>query len=212
MLAVSRQLNPECEHLRGDMRTVRLGRTFDAVFVHDAVDYMTDRGRPAAGRWGRPSRTAGPAASRCSCPITIAETFEPGPDTAAATVPTGVASASSTGSGTPTPTTRRSLTEYAFLLRDADGAVRVVHETHRTGLFGRETWLRLLADAGFEPDAVIEETAEDRAPRVVFVGRRLRSRSPLRTDSTLPAGSMNHAMSGPGGPRWMPFSSCSNCG
>lgn len=23
------------------MRTVRLGRTFDAVFVHDAVDYMT---------------------------------------------------------------------------------------------------------------------------------------------------------------------------
>lgn len=41
MLAVSRRLNPECEHHQGDMRTVRLGRTFDAVFVHDAVDYMT---------------------------------------------------------------------------------------------------------------------------------------------------------------------------
>ncbi len=27
MLAVSRQLNPECEHIQGDMRTVRLGRT-----------------------------------------------------------------------------------------------------------------------------------------------------------------------------------------
>ena len=33
MLAVSRQLNPECEHHLGDMRTVRLGRTFDAVWV-----------------------------------------------------------------------------------------------------------------------------------------------------------------------------------
>src|SRR5689334_20943740 len=41
MLAVSQRLNPECEHTVGDMRTVRLGLTFDAVFVHDAVHYMT---------------------------------------------------------------------------------------------------------------------------------------------------------------------------
>ncbi len=41
MLEVSRALNPECEHVQGDMRTVRLGREFDAVFVHDAVTYMT---------------------------------------------------------------------------------------------------------------------------------------------------------------------------
>ena len=41
MLAVSRALNPECEHREGDMRTVNLGRTFDAVFIHDAIAYMT---------------------------------------------------------------------------------------------------------------------------------------------------------------------------
>ena len=41
MLAMSRGLNPECEHLVGDMRDLRLGRTFDAVFVHDAVAYLT---------------------------------------------------------------------------------------------------------------------------------------------------------------------------
>ena len=41
MRAVSRALNPECEHVDGDMRTVRLAREFDAVFVHDAVCYMT---------------------------------------------------------------------------------------------------------------------------------------------------------------------------
>jgi SAM-dependent methyltransferase len=40
MLTVSQELNPECEHLQGDMRTVRLGRTFDAVFIHDAIVYM----------------------------------------------------------------------------------------------------------------------------------------------------------------------------
>ena len=41
MLAVSRSLNPECEHIVGDMRTLRLDRTFDVVFIHDAIDYMT---------------------------------------------------------------------------------------------------------------------------------------------------------------------------
>jgi len=41
MLAVSRALNPELEHHQGDMRAVRLNRQFDAVFVHDAVCYMT---------------------------------------------------------------------------------------------------------------------------------------------------------------------------
>src|SRR5690606_36443634 len=41
MLAVSRNLNPECRHVQGDMRTIRLGTTFDAVFIHDGIDYMT---------------------------------------------------------------------------------------------------------------------------------------------------------------------------
>ena len=41
MLGLSLELNPECEHLQGDMRTLRLGRSFDVVLVHDAVMYMT---------------------------------------------------------------------------------------------------------------------------------------------------------------------------
>jgi ubiquinone/menaquinone biosynthesis C-methylase UbiE len=42
MLRVSQALNPECEHIQGDMRTLRLGRTFDAVFIHDAIMYMRE--------------------------------------------------------------------------------------------------------------------------------------------------------------------------
>src|SRR5262245_6239171 len=33
MLMISQILNPECEHREGDMRTLRLRRTFDVVFV-----------------------------------------------------------------------------------------------------------------------------------------------------------------------------------
>ena len=40
MLTLSQGLNPGCEHVLGDMRTMRLGRTFDVVFVHDAIAYM----------------------------------------------------------------------------------------------------------------------------------------------------------------------------
>jgi hypothetical protein len=41
MLAVSKTLNPELEHIEGDMRTVRLGHLFDVVFIHDAIMYLT---------------------------------------------------------------------------------------------------------------------------------------------------------------------------
>ena len=78
----------------------------------------------------------------------------------------------------PDPSDSWILTAYGFLLRDADGSVRVVHETHRTGLFGRDTWLRLLAKAGFDPGAITEETAEERTPRELFVGHRRRLRPP----------------------------------
>ncbi len=37
MLALSQELNPTCRHELGDMRTLRLGRVFDAVLVHDAI-------------------------------------------------------------------------------------------------------------------------------------------------------------------------------
>ena len=41
MLAESEKQNPELEHIEGDMRTLRLGRTFDGVLIHDAIMYMT---------------------------------------------------------------------------------------------------------------------------------------------------------------------------
>ena len=60
MLDVSRALNPECEHLEGDMTSVRLESLFDGVFVHDAVGYLTREADLAAAmetaaahcRWG----------------------------------------------------------------------------------------------------------------------------------------------------------------
>ena len=62
MLALSRTLNPECEHLEGDMRTLRLDRTFDIVFIHDAISYLTTGRRPP--RCARDSVRPRPAGRR----------------------------------------------------------------------------------------------------------------------------------------------------
>ena len=72
----------------------------------------------------------------------------------------------------PDPADTWTLTEYTFVLRSADGSVDVVHESHRFGLFSRDTWLRLLTEAGLEPSAHSEITAAGQQPRLWFVGRR----------------------------------------
>jgi len=171
MLEVSRQLNPECEHLQGDMRTLRLGRGFDAVFVHDAVDYMTSEAELAQA-----IETAyvhcRPGGLALFVPDATVETFEPGTDHGGEDGDGGRAVRFLDWTWDPDPADTSVSTEYAFLLRGPDGSVRVVHETHRTGLFSTDAWLRLLADAGFEPRAVQEQTSEDRTPRTLFVAHR----------------------------------------
>ncbi len=79
MLAMSRSLNPELEHYQGDMRSVRLNRQFDAVFVHDAVCYMTTESdlRKAIETAFVHCKPGGVA---LFCPDYIRENFEPGAD------------------------------------------------------------------------------------------------------------------------------------
>jgi SAM-dependent methyltransferase len=181
MLQLSRRLNPQCRHTTGDMRSVRLGRTFDAVFVHDAIDYMTTEADLA-----RAIETAfvhcRPGGIAVLMPDHTRETFAPDLGRVSAR-PGSTDHGGEDGddgrgvrylewSWDPDPDDTWMLTEYAFMFRHPGGRVESAHETHRTGLFGRDVWLWLLAEAGFEPSAVEEETDEDRTPRTVFVGYR----------------------------------------
>jgi SAM-dependent methyltransferase len=43
MLEVSRNVNPECEHILGDMKRLDLRKVYDLVLVHDAIMYAADR-------------------------------------------------------------------------------------------------------------------------------------------------------------------------
>ena len=171
MLAVSQELNPDAEHVCADMRTVRLGRVFDVVFVHDAIDYMTDEvdlraALATAFVHLRPGGTA------VIVPDATREIFEPGHDCGGSDGADGRSVRFLEWTIDPGPEATVVATEYVFLLRHADGRLEVVHDSHRTGLFPRSTWLRTLSDVGLEATLIEETTTEERTPRDVFVAIR----------------------------------------
>lgn len=53
----------------------------------------------------------------------------------------------------PDPADNSYIVDYAYLLRDGE-RVRVEHDRHEEGLFGRADWLHVLAEAGFEAVAM----------------------------------------------------------
>jgi len=158
MLDVSRRLNPECEHIEGDMRTLRLNRQFDAVFVHDAVAYMTTESDVRAAIETTFIHCA-PGGSALIAPDHLRETFQPSTDHGGHDDGLrGLRYLQWTWDPDPLDTTYT--VDYAYLLRDADGAVRVERDRHLEGLFARAQWLTWLSEAGFDPRAVVFNHSE----------------------------------------------------
>jgi hypothetical protein len=170
MLAVSQALNPDCEHHQGDMRSVRLGRQFDLVFIHDAIDYMTTEAdlrqamqtaylhcRPGGAVLFAPdhtrenfkSQTGHGGHDRGERSLRYLEwALEPEPDGAYWYI-------------------------MAYLLREGNGEVRCVLDQHRCGLFSRDQWLQWMTEAGFEASAAPFVHSEiPPGDGEVFVGRK----------------------------------------
>jgi SAM-dependent methyltransferase len=172
MLAVSRALNPECEHVEGDMRSLRLLREFDAVFVHDAVAYMTTEHdvRQAIETAYVHCR---PGGAVLFAPDHVRETFRPwtdhgghdGPDRALRYLE---------WTWDPDPADSTYTVDYAYVLRERDGSPRVELDRHIEGLFSRDQWLRWMRDAGFEARAVPFDHSElEPGTYQVFTGHRI---------------------------------------
>lgn len=153
MRALSERLNPECEHLSGDMRTVRLGRQFDGVFIHDSIVYMLTEADLLQAL-----QTAfvhcRPGGGALFAPDHVRETFRPSTDHGGTDGPTR-ALRYLEWTWDPDPADTTYVVDYAYMLREADGSVRVEHDRHIEGLFSRNDWLRLIAEAGFVDARVV---------------------------------------------------------
>lgn len=171
MLDVSARLNPECEHVLGDMRALDLGRTFDLVFVHDAVDYMTTEADLEAAIMTA-HRHLVPGGLAVFVPDHVKERYQASSDCGGSDGPDGRGVRYLEWTTEVAPEATIGATYYSFLVREADGSVRALHEKHVFGLFPSSTWVRLFERCGFTLDVVEERTDDERTPRLLFVARK----------------------------------------
>ena len=155
MLELSRHLNPGVEHHLGDMRTVRLGRRFDAVLVHDAISYMLteDDLRAALATAVEHLR---PGGVLLAAPDLVRDNFRPkvlrwparSPEDTEGPV---VSVEEELRDPDPSDTVIESLFTYSIV---ENGQRRVEQDLHLTGLFLIATWQTLMEEAGFEVEVV----------------------------------------------------------
>jgi SAM-dependent methyltransferase len=147
MLANSRRLNPSVEHHVGDMRTVRLGRTFAAVIAHDAISYLTSEDDLRA-TFATAAAHLAPGGVFICAPDWYRETFAG--SSASAHGPRGVDPelAMFVHTFDPDPNDTTIEQHYVFTIRRGRD-VEVVEDRHVLGLFPLATWIRLMTDAGF---------------------------------------------------------------
>lgn len=166
MLAVSRAVNPECGHIVGDMRRLDLGRTFDLVFVHDAIMYATTP-EDVRATIATAHRHCRPGGAVIFVPDCVRETFVSATDHGGEDGPDGRGLRYISWASDPDPADDTYEVQYAFLLRDAGGAVHIESDRHVQGFFPRASWIEWLRQAGL---SVKQQT--DRWGREIFVARR----------------------------------------
>ena len=168
MLANARALVPGLRCVVDDMRTMRLGETFDAVLAHDAIDYMlTDADLAAA------CATAAAHLDRGGvfivAPTYVRETFTDDDYAEDARCHDKIEARYVSHVRRPDEQATTFELTMVMTIREAN-ALTIVDDRHQCGLFTIDTWRAVLGGAGFDVRAV-DDDATDR-PHVLFVGVR----------------------------------------
>lgn len=148
MLEVSRQLNPDCEHIQGDMRSIQVGSTFDLVFIHDAITYFTDTDDLLAVMKNA-KKHLNENGILFIMTDQFQETFRP---------ETSHGGIDKDGKGfrylewtdDSDPNDFVTETEYLYIMKNEKGEIFRESDSSRSGLFSMGTWEKLLASAGFK--------------------------------------------------------------
>ncbi|MBL8232303.1 MAG: class I SAM-dependent methyltransferase [Bryobacterales bacterium] len=155
MLAVSKTVNPEAEHFAGDMRSLRLGRTFDRVFIHDAIMYAADAGSVLA--------VLQTAAAHCKpggrvivVPDYVSETFEPSTEHGGNDSDDGRAFRYLEWVWDPDPDDNTFEAVYSYVMREADGRIHTAVDHQVEGCFPYAQWLQWFEQAGIPATSALD--------------------------------------------------------
>lgn len=159
MLAQAKTLNPECTLVQADMRTFRLGRSFDAVLIDDAISHMSCRTDFVAA-----FRTAcahlNPGGVLVATPDVTIETFRRNRTTTTSVTRDALDVVFVENSYDPDPADEQYETTIVYLIRD-HGRLRVETDHWTLGVFSIDTWRQALRETGCEVHEGRYRQAED---------------------------------------------------
>lgn len=147
MLALSKGLNPGVEHHVGDMRNIRLERTFDTVLVHDSGSYLLTE-QDLTETFATAAAHLRPGGVLMVAPDWFQETFPDGWvynwDRQQGDIEVNIQEVMVD----PDPSDTQVESTYTYTIKKA-GVTTVEVDTHITGLFSIQTWSDLMGQAGF---------------------------------------------------------------
>ena len=169
MLAFSRRLNATVEHHRGDMRDVRLGRTFKAVLIGDAISHMLSEDELFAV-FDTAAQHLEAGGLLITTPDYFRESFHE-PHTEHHTHSNnGMQLTYFEYAYDPDPGDTTIETLFTHVIREG-AHVRIEHDRFITGIFPKSTWFRLMGAAGFTVEERSYWLTSTDAEYVMLIGR-----------------------------------------
>ncbi|UCF08058.1 MAG: class I SAM-dependent methyltransferase [Thermoplasmata archaeon] len=157
MLALARQLNPECEYVRGDLRYIKLEKTFDAVCATSLI-YMKNM-EELRGAFETCFAHLNPGGVFVALAEKTRENFK-GSETYCTTRSKGGVEITLVESYfTPDPGGTIFEGTLIFLIR-REGKLEIHVDSHIGGIFSLDRWLGLLRDVGFDVEVENVEFSE----------------------------------------------------
>ncbi len=148
MIRFSEQLNPDCIHHVGDMRTIRLDEAFDLVFIHDAIMMMQTESDLSSvfytAKWHLKNDGL-----LFIAPDFFTETFE------ASTEHGGHDDNNRSiryleWTRDDDPDDNIVETEFSVITKEDRNQINHFHDSYKEGLFSKSTWKKLLEEQGFQ--------------------------------------------------------------
>ncbi len=167
MLKMSQKQNPDCEHIVGDMRTLRLHQQFDGVFIHDAIEYMLTK-KDLLAAFKTAYGHCDPGGMIVTAPDTTLETFNP--QTKYHEYDSGNRSIRyMEWVSDDDPTDTKYNYDFVIALKQG-GQIRSIVDRQFCGLFSRKTWLDTLKQAGFSKVKRLSDPTDPDNRIDIFIG------------------------------------------
>lgn len=148
MLGLAGQLNPEVTYLLGDMRSVRLKKTFDSVALLDSVGYMLTTNDLVAA-FATAFAHLKPGGVLLTTPDFTTERFQQNKTSSRVCCKGDIEIMFLENYYDPDPTDTTYESTFVYLIR-REGALEIETDRHLCGIFPSKTWRSLLKKSGFE--------------------------------------------------------------